>query len=87
MTVTGTKVKSVSLKKSVSVKKGKSVTLKAKFKPEDASNRTVSWNSSNTKVATVNKDGKVKGIKKGKSTITVTTEDGQKKAKCTVTVK
>ena len=47
----------------------------------------MTWKSSNKKVATVTKKGKVKGIKKGSAKITVTTKDGKKKATCTVTVK
>ncbi|MBQ9361437.1 MAG: Ig-like domain-containing protein, partial [Lachnospiraceae bacterium] len=48
--------------------------------------KNVTWKSSNKKVATVDKNGKVKGIKKGTATVTVTTKDGKKKAVCKVTV-
>lgn len=50
------------------------------------SNRSATWKSSNTKVATVTSKGKVtaKGI--GTATITVTTKDGAKKTSCKVTV-
>ena len=47
---------------------------------------TMTWTSSNPKVATVDKNGLVKAVGKGKATITVKTNNG-KKAKCTVTVK
>lgn len=46
----------------------------------------VIWSSSNEDVATVNIDGKVKGIAKGTATITATTVDGGKTATCSVTV-
>lgn len=81
-------VKSVKLnKKTVSIKKGKTVKLKATLNPTNATNKKVTWKSSNKKVATVTSSGVVKGVKKGTATITVTTADGKKKASCKVTVK
>lgn len=73
--------------KNKTIKVGESFTLKATVNPTNATNKNVTWKSSNTKVATVNSEGKVKGIKKGTAKITVTTLDGSKKATCTVTVK
>ncbi len=73
-------------KKSASIQRGKTITLKATVKPSNADDKAVSWNSSNTKIAAVDKSGKVKGIKKGSATITVTTTDGKKTASCKVTV-
>ncbi|MCR5475106.1 MAG: Ig-like domain-containing protein [Lachnospiraceae bacterium] len=55
--------------------------------PKNATDKTVTWKSSNKKIATVSKKGRVKGLKKGKVKITVTTRDQKKKATCTVTVK
>ncbi len=82
------KVKSIKLnKKSAKIKVGGTLILKETITPGTASNKNVKWNSSNVKVATVDKNGKVKGIKKGKATITVSTDDGNKKAKCKVIVK
>lgn len=82
------KVKSVKLNKTkATIKKGKTLQLKATVKPKNATNKAVTWSSSNKKIATVSKNGKVKGIKKGTVTITVKTKDGKKKAKCKVTVK
>lgn len=46
----------------------------------------LTWTSSNKKVATVDKNGKVKALKKGTATITVKTASG-KKAACKITVK
>ncbi|MBR5338050.1 MAG: Ig-like domain-containing protein [Lachnospiraceae bacterium] len=79
---------SVSLsKRSVSIGKGQTFALKAVIAPDSASACGVKWKSSNKKVATVDKDGVVKGIKKGTATITATTADGKKKkATCRVTV-
>ncbi len=69
------------------VEVGKTIKLTATVSPKDASNNGVTWKSSNTKIATVDKNGNVKGIKSGKVTITVTTEDGSKTAKKEITVK
>lgn len=75
----------VSLNKtSVKINVGDTVKLKATVSPNN-SNTTVTWTSSNTKVATVNNSGSVKGIKKGSATITVKTSNG-KSAQCKITV-
>ncbi len=82
------KVKGIKFKKKAyNVKKGMTVTLKTTFTPKNATNQEVTYKSSDKKIATVDKNGKVKGKKKGKVTITVTTKDGKKTAKCTVNVK
>lgn len=85
-TPTTVAVTSVKLnKKSVGVAVGKTTKLTATVAPANATNKAVTWKSSNTKVATV-KNGTVKGVKAGTATITVTTKDGSKKATCKVTV-
>ena len=58
------------------MKKGTTVTLKAVVTPSKASNKAVKWSSSNTKVATVDKNGKVKALKNGSATIKATAKDG-----------
>lgn len=86
-TVTVKKVKATSVKlnkKKVTIKRGKSVKLKATMKPKNATD-SLSWKTSNKKVATV-KNGKVTGKSAGKAKITVKTSSG-KKAVCNVTVK
>ncbi|RRD54666.1 Ig-like domain-containing protein, partial [Tannerella forsythia] len=55
--------------------------------PATATNKKVTWTSSNTAVATVDGSGTVKGIAPGTATITVTTADGGKTATAAVTVK
>ncbi len=60
--------------------------LTATVLPDDATNTTVLWNTSNAKVATV-EDGYIRAISRGSVTITATTEDGRKQATCAVTVK
>lgn len=80
-------VSSVTLNKSeLKMKKGTSETLTATVGPDDATNKTVVWSSSNTKVATVDQNGKVTAVDAGTATITVTTNDGSKNATCKVTV-
>ena len=54
--------------------------------PSNASNKSVSWSSSNTTVATVNSSGLVTAVAAGSATITVTTTDQSKTATCAVTV-
>lgn len=64
------------------VAKGKTIQLKAAVTPEA---QTLTWSTSDKKVATVDKDGKVKGVKGGTANITATTADGAS-ATCKVTV-
>ena len=81
------KVTSVKLNKtSQTIEKGSTVSLTATVNPSNATNKNVTWKSSNTKVATVDSNGKVKGIAKGSATITVTTKDGSKTATCKIEV-
>ncbi len=55
--------------------------------PTNATNQAVTWESNNQNVATVSADGRVTAVAAGTATITVTTEDGGKKASCEVTVR
>ena len=55
---------------------GKSITLKATVEPSDASIKTLKWESSNNKVLTVNKNGKVTAKGLGSAVITVSATDG-----------
>ena len=72
-------VKSVKLNaSSKEVKVGDTYTLNATITPSDATIKDVTYKSSDTKVATVDSTGKVKGVKEGNATITVTTKDGNK---------
>ena len=72
--------------KPAKVTEGESFTLTATVKPDDATDKTVTWKSSDETVAKVDKDGNVTTFKAGKATITVETVDGGFKAECVVTV-
>lgn len=72
-------------KKSATIYKGKTLTLKATLKPTGVSDK-ISWSSSRPTVAKVSSKGKITALKKGTTTITAKTRSG-KKATCKVTVK
>lgn len=61
--------------------------LKANVAPENATDKSVVWSSSDASVASVDASGTVRAHKAGIAIITVTTTDGGKTAGCTVTVK
>lgn len=65
---------------------GKCSSLTPYILPTNASNKNVTWTSSNTSIATVNSSGQVCGVIEGNATITVTTVDGGLTATCSVTV-
>lgn len=54
--------------------------------PTNATNKTVTYSSNNSGVATVNSNGLITAIASGSATITVTTQDGAKTAVCAITV-
>ena len=84
ITVVATPVTAVTLNKtSVSLKAGETVTLRATVKPDDATDKTVTWGSSDESVAKV-ENGIVTAIGKGLSTITA--KAGDTSATCMVTV-
>jgi hypothetical protein len=80
-------VNSVSLNKTeLTLPRTESYTLVATINPSDASDKSVTWKSSDESVAKVDANGKVTALKVGTATITVTTVDGGKTATCEVTV-
>ncbi len=70
---------------SITLEKGKTQTITATISPSNATNKTVTWTTSNSSVATVSK-GKITAKGAGTATITAKTANG-KTATCEVTVK
>ena len=71
---------------SIKLKTGNTLTIEATINPEDATNKEVTWKSSDVKVATV-ADGVVTAVAPGTATITCAAMDGSNvKATCEVTV-
>ena len=81
------KVTNVSLNKNeLSLSEGDSETLIATVLPSDASNKNVTWSSSDDTVATVSSNGLVTAVATGNADIIVTTVDGGLTAQCDTTV-
>ena len=81
-------VSSITLDKtSLTLEEGQSATLKATVLPENASNKKVTFESSDTALFTVDASGKISAQKAGSGTVTVKSADGRVTASCTVTVK
>jgi len=80
-------VTGVSLDKNTdSIEIGETSLLTATITPSNATDKSVSWSSSNTSVATVNSSGLVTAVAQGTAIITVVTTDGGFTDTCTITV-
>ena len=78
-------VTSVELNKTeLYLKEGESETLVATVKPDDATDKTVTWSSSDANIATVDSNGKVTAVKEG--AVTITAKAGGESASCLVSV-
>ena len=87
VTVLPVAVTGVTLNKySLSLYQNDTETLIATVLPANATNKNVTWSSSNSSVASVTSNGIVSALSAGSATITVTTTDGGKTASCSVTV-
>lgn len=73
-------------KPTLTIAVGDEVKLVANVLPADATDKRVTWESSDENVATVSATGAVTGVKDGTAKITVYTEDGDFSASCNVTV-
>jgi uncharacterized repeat protein (TIGR02543 family) len=71
----------------ISLSKGAATTLAATISPDNATNKSISWSSSNTSVATVDSAGQILGKGYGTATIIATTNDSSNlKSSCNVVV-
>jgi len=73
-------------KRSITISKSETTTIKTTVLPSNATDKNITWSTSNRSVATVDSKGKVTGISEGTATITATANNG-KKATCTISVK
>ena len=80
--VTGVKLDQDAL----AVNRGETAALTATVLPVNATNQKLTWQTGDRTIATVNNKGTVTGVGEGKTTVTVTTQDGGYTAQCTVTV-
>lgn len=82
VSVTGISISKTSLNLGV----GQNFTLTTEVNPSNATNKSISWSSSNDSIATVNSNGVVTAKAAGTAVITVKTEDGSKSATCTIKI-
>ncbi len=85
-TLISVKLTSVSLSENVAIRIGETLTLSVNYTPEDATDKTVEWKSSDTDVAIVDAVGNIKGIRTGYAIITATAKDGGHTSSCKVKV-
>ena len=79
-------VTSIEPLKDCDLEPGKTEKYTATVYPDNATDKRVSWGSSDESIAKVSQDGTVTAVSKGKATITAYSADGSKTASCTVTV-
>ena len=70
----------------VQIKVGEHTQLRAEVKPDNAVNKNVKWESNRPDIATVDSNGRVTAVAKGKAIISAVTEDKGLQASCMVTV-
>ena len=70
----------------VQIKVGGHTQLRAEVKPDNAVNKNVKWESNRPDIATVDSNGRVTAVAKGKAIISAVTEDKGLQASCMVTV-
>ena len=70
----------------LTLEEGDTYNLEYYITPSNVNNNKVIWTSSEPSVATIDQNGKITAVANGITTITVTTENGEKKATCNVTV-
>lgn len=71
----------------VQIKIGEHTQLRAEIEPDNAVNKNVKWESNRPDIATVDSNGRITAVAKGKAIISAVTEDKGLQASCMVTVK
>ena len=70
----------------IELTEGESQALTAKILPDNATNKAITWSSSDAAVATVSEEGEVKALKPGTATVKATAKDGGVEGSCAITV-
>ena len=83
---TNVPLEGISLSSNYDIRVGDERKLNLEYKPTQASNREVTWESEDKSIATVDSEGRVKGIKVGSTKITAISKDGNKRATTVVNV-
>lgn len=73
-------------KENITIKEKETANLNITYTPSNATNKKVTWKSSNNNIATVDSSGKITGVSKGTVTITAISNDGGYTATCKVTI-
>lgn len=83
---TNVPLEGISLSSNYDIRVGDERKLDLEYKPTQASNREVTWESEDKSIATVDSEGRVKGIKAGSTKIIAISKDGNKRATTIVNV-
>ena len=83
---TNVPLEGISLSSNYDIRVGDERKLNLEYKPTQASNREVTWESEDKSIATIDSEGRVKGIKAGSTKITAISKDGNKRATTVVNV-
>ena len=70
----------------LTIKKGDTFKFKLVIEPEDATDKTIEWMSSDENVATISADGTLSAVEIGECIITANTSNSNVKVECKVTV-
>lgn len=81
-----TSVSIVKTESTVTIKEGTSRLLNTRVLPDNATDKSVTWSTSNPDIVTVDRYGNITGVREGTATVRVTTNDGQKTDSCPVQV-
>ena len=69
-------LKNISIQQNISINEGETKSISVTYTPSNATNKKITWKSSNTGIVTVDSNGNIKGISPGEASITATSIDG-----------